>query len=106
MLECALVFRRQGKNVIIAEHTSRHIEEIFIVPVCSILAQSPASYIAFLEEEGALARALAIVAAANLKQPRTAELTRRKVRALVTEAEVKALAPQINTITDALSCAD
>jgi hypothetical protein len=99
MMEFALVFRRRDKTDVAVAKTISGIEEIFVVPVCSMFSTTRSAYIAFLDKVGALARAEAIVASANLKQPRVAEMTRRTVRALVTEAEVQAFAPGIDSLS-------
>lgn len=123
MLECALVFHRRGileagdpaqdgHHAHLPEDSAKdlardlaynrrscRLDEIFIVPVCSMLADNAHAYLDFLREVGALERAARVIAAARLHQPRAAELARRAVRAIVTEAEVQALAPQIDLLS-------
>lgn len=100
MLECSLVFHRKGQMPAQASAMGRMLDEIFVVPVCSIFAATPSTYVEFLQQAGALERASRIVAAADLRRPRSAEIARREVRAIVTAAEVEALTPGVSDWQD------
>jgi hypothetical protein len=92
MLEYAVVFHRLGR----ADHAPKNtIPEIFVVPVHSLFATSPAAYLDFLRRAGALDRAAEIVRTANLRRPSAAETVRREVRAILTAAEVDLLLPPL-----------
>lgn len=99
MLEYSVVFHRAygGKD---GAASKNGIDEIFVVPVCSILSETPHAYLDFLLAAGALDRAASVVAAANLRRADTsaAETLRREVRAILTAAEVDVLTPPIPTI--------
>lgn len=88
MLEYSVVFRRTGSVRSATTLVDRLLDEIFVVPVCSIFTTTPGAYLDFLRRSGALDRATAVVAGANLRRTRSAELTRREVRAIFTAAEV------------------
>ncbi len=94
MLECSVVFHRQRRG---RDGLTVAIEEIFVVPVCSILSVTPQAYIDFLEQVGALRRAARKVATANLHRAdaEAAETLRREVRAILTAAEVDMLTPPL-----------
>jgi hypothetical protein len=95
MLECSLVFHRQQRGTDALATVA--VNEIFVVPVCSILSTTPHAYLEFLEKVGALRRAARKVATANLRRAdaETAETLRREVRAILTAAEVDLLTPPI-----------
>ena len=99
MLEYSVVFRRAygDKDSTTTKNT---IDEIFVVPVCSILSVTPRAYLDFLLEAGALHRAANVVAAANLRRRDTAaaETLRREVRSILTAAEVDTLTPPLPQI--------
>jgi hypothetical protein len=95
MLEYAVVFHRAGWADTLPKNT---IDEIFVVPVYSLFATSPAAYLDFLHRVGALDRAAEIVRAANLRRPEAAETARREVRAILTAAEVDLLLPPLPAI--------
>ncbi|MBA3826378.1 MAG: hypothetical protein H0X24_21065 [Ktedonobacterales bacterium] len=99
MLEYSVVFHRAsgGKD---GNAKGNTIDEIFVVPVCSILSITPRAYLDFLLEAGALHRAADVVAAANLRRRDTAaaETLRREVRSILTAAEVDALTPPLPPI--------
>lgn len=92
MLECSVVFRRQSAPEAAPATVERAIDEIFVVPVCSVLAPSKAAFLEFLRRSGALELAAEVVAGANLRRASAAEIARREVRAIFTAAEVDALA--------------
>jgi hypothetical protein len=96
MLECSIVFQRQRHGTERQALVAR-VEEIFVVPVCSILALTPQAYLDFLRRVGALRRAARLVATANLRRAdaEAAETLRREVRAILTAAEVDLLTPPI-----------
>lgn len=101
MLEYSVVFYRQNTLKESLSAANRIIDEIFVVPVCSIMASTPRAYLDFLLRAGALDRAADVVAAANLHRADTdaAETVRREVRAILTAAEVDVLTPPIPQIS-------
>ena len=97
MLECSVVFRRRGAALSSAVQT---IDEIFVVPIYSLLSRTPADYLDFLLHEGALDRAAEVVARADLRHETDAEIARREVRSILTAAEVDLLTPPLPTLDD------
>lgn len=99
MWEYSIVFVRENARQAAWCEANRRIDEIFVVPVCSMFANSPRAYLAFLQEAGVLERVADLVATANLRREDAAEVVRREVRAILTAAEVDVLTPPIPQIT-------
>jgi hypothetical protein len=99
MLECSVVFHR-APSVRDGATGANALDEIFVVPVCSILSVTPRAYLDFLQAAGALDRAAEIVAAANIRRRDAAatETLRREVRSILTAAEVDTLTPPLPDI--------
>lgn len=97
MLEYSIVFHRTNNRASTSKKANS-IDEIFVVPVCSLFADNPHAYLSFLQQAGALDRAANVVAAADLARAEAAEITRREVRAIFTAAEVDLITPALPSI--------
>lgn len=94
MLEYSIVFHRTNNHASRAQKANS-IDEIFVVPVCSLFADNPHAYLTFLQQAGALDRAANVVAAADLARAEAAEIARREVRSIFTAAEVDLITPEL-----------
>lgn len=70
---------------------SGEVAQVVVVPLCSTLALEPLAYEHFLLASGVLPHTLRLLARVRLTDTRAVEIVRRRIQALVMEAEVQAI---------------
>lgn len=72
------------------------VEQVLTVRICSTLAMEDAAYERFLIGSGLPRAALRLVARMRLDDPRSVEMTRRKIQSLVMRVEVRHIADALS----------